>query len=180
MNYDEERLQEALQDPFRQRKAFEQVVRDYSPRLYAQIRRMVLAHEDADDILQNTFLKAWNNLAYFRGEARLSTWLYRIAFNESLAFLQQQKVHLPIDDPEANVANRLMADEYFNGDEGEARFQEAISRLPEKQRIVFNLKYFEDLKYEEISDILGTTVGGLKASYHLAVKKIEAFIGGND
>lgn len=180
MNYDEERLQEALQDPFRQRKAFEQVVRDYSPRLYTQIRRIVLTHEDADDILQNTFLKAWNNLSYFRGEAKLSTWLYRIAFNESLTFLQQQKNHLPIDDPEANVCNRLMADEYFDGDEGEALFQEAVSQLPEKQRIVFNLKYFDDLKYEEISDILGTTVGGLKASYHLAVKKIEAFIAGHD
>lgn len=173
---DENGLLAAIQDPKQQHKAFEMMVKLYSPQLYAQIRRMVLYHDDADDILQNTFLKAWTSLSTFRGESKLSTWLYRIAFNETLAFLGKQKDNLALDDPEAAIVNQLMSDEYFDGDETEARLQAAVQNLPPKQRQVFTLKYFEEMKYEAISEILGTTVGGLKASYHLAVEKIEKFL----
>lgn len=173
---DENGLLAAIQDPKQQHKAFEMMVKLYSPQLYAQIRRMVLYHDDADDILQNTFLKAWTSLSTFRGESKLSTWLYRIAFNETLAFLGKQKDNLALDDPEAAIVNQLMSDEYFDGDETEARLQAAVQSLPPKQRQVFTLKYFEEMKYEAISEILGTTVGGLKASYHLAVEKIEKFL----
>ena len=171
--FTEDNLIMALQDPKTQRKAFEEMVKRYSPQLYSQIRRMVLSH---DDILQNTFLKAWSNLSSFRGDSKVSTWLYRIAFNETLAFLGKQKNDIPIDDPEATVVNYLMSDEYFDGDETEAKLQAAVQSLPPKQRQVFNLKYFDEMKYEDISEILGTTVGGLKASYHLAVEKIQKFL----
>lgn len=174
--FDEYELIKALRDPSQQRKAFEKMVNRYSSQLYTQIRRMVLDHDDADDILQNTFLKAWANLSSFRGDSKLSTWLYRIAQNETLSFLSKQKNHIALDDPEASVVNQLMADDYFDGDETEARFQAAVQSLPPKQRQVFIMKYFEEMKYESISEILGTTVGGLKASYHLAVEKIENFL----
>ena len=170
--FTEDNLIMALQDPKTQRKAFEEMVKRYSPQLYSQIRRMVLSHDDTDDILQNTFLKAWSNLSSFRGDSKVSTWLYRIAFNETLAFLGKQKNDIPIDDPEATVVNYLMSDEYFDG----AKLQAAVQSLPPKQRQVFNLKYFDEMKYEDISEILGTTVGGLKASYHLAVEKIQKFL----
>lgn len=178
--FDEEKLVRDIMDPKNQRKAFEEMVSRFSPQLYAQIRRMVLDHDDADDILQNTYLKAWSSISTFRGNSKLSTWLYRIAYNETLAFLGKQKDHIPLDDPEASVVNHLMADEYFDGNEEEARFQAAIQKLPPKQRQVFNLKYFEDMKYETMSELLGVTVGGLKASYHLAVEKIEYFLSKED
>ena len=127
-------------------------------------------------IAKLTLLKAWSNLGSFRGDSKVSTWLYRIAFNETLAFLGKQKNDIPIDDPEATVVNYLMSDEYFDGDETEAKLQAAVQSLPPKQRQVFNLKYFDEMKYEDISEILGTTVGGLKASYHLAVEKIQKFL----
>lgn len=167
-----------IQEPDRQREAFGKIVDAYSEQLYWQIRRMVLSHDDANDILQNTFLKAWTNLEYFRGEAKLQTWLYRIAMNECLNFLNRQKntEKVSLDDDEATVANTLEEDCYFDGDEAQRLFQEAIHTLPEKQRMVFNLKYFQDMKYEDISEILGTSVGALKASYHHAVKKIEDFL----
>lgn len=177
MNHiDEKRLIEDIQNPKQQRKAFEVMVNQFSPQLYAQIRRMVLYHDDADDILQNTFLKAWASLGTFRGESKLSTWLYRIAFNETLAFLGKQKNTITLDDPEAAIVNQLMADDYFDGDETEAKLQAAVQSLPPKQRQIFIMKYFEEMKYEAISELLGTTVGGLKASYHLAVEKIENFL----
>ena len=174
---EEQLLMQKLSDPTTQRKAFEQVVREYGEQLYWQIRRMVLTHEDADDVLQNVFIKAWSHLDDFHQESRLSTWLYRIAVNESLDFLRKQKNNTMIhaDDVESGVANMLVADNYFDGDKTEAMLQEAISQLPDVQRTVFTLKYFEDMKYSEMSRILKTSEGSLKASYHIAVKKISEF-----
>lgn len=176
-SYTERDLIPLLQDPATRRKGFGRVVAQYSEPLYWQIRRMVYSHEDANDLLQNTFVKAWSNLAYFRGEAKLSTWLYRIALNECLAFLNRQRAasNLSIDELDQSLLNKLESDSYFDGDETQKMLQRAILHLPEKQRMIFNMKYFQDMKYEEISEILGTSVGALKASYHHAVKKIEAF-----
>ena len=181
-NYNEEEIIAQLQDPKLQRKAFGKVVRHYSEPLYWQIRRMVLSHDDTNDLLQNTFIKAWSNLEYFRGEARLSTWLYRIAINESLNFLNKQRAinQLSLDEAETTALAKLESDPYFDGDHTQLLFEKAIQTLPEKQRIVFNLKYFEEMKYEDMSEILGTSVGALKASYHHAVKKIEEFLNQND
>jgi RNA polymerase sigma-70 factor (ECF subfamily) len=176
--YNEKEIIALLQDPLRQREAFEQIVKEYSEQLYWQIRRMVFSHEDANDLLQNTFVKAWLNIVYFRGDAKMSTWLYRIAFNECLTFLNKQRANnqISIDEINAEMIGKLESDPYFDGDATQKAFLKAIQSLPEKQRIVFNLKYFKEMKYEEISEILGTSIGGLKASYHHAVKKIEAFI----
>ena len=176
--YNEKEIIALLQDPLRQREAFEQIVKEYSEQLYWQIRRMVFSHEDANDLLQNTFVKAWLNIDYFRGEAKMSTWLYRIAFNECLTFLNKQRANnqISIDEINAEMIGKLESDPYFDGDATQKAFLKAIQSLPEKQRIVFNLKYFKEMKYEEISEILGTSIGGLKASYHHSVKKIEAFI----
>lgn len=181
-NYTENDIIPLLQDSATQRRGFELVVKMYSRQLYRQIRRMVFSHEDANDLLQNTFIKAWNNLEYFRGEAKLSTWLYRIALNECLNFLNRQRAenNLSIDEMDTSLANKIESDTYFDGDEAQRLLQKAILQLPEKQRIIFNLKYFQDMKYEEISEILGTSVGALKASYHHAVKKIESFFTEND
>ncbi|MBQ8520769.1 MAG: RNA polymerase sigma factor [Bacteroides sp.] len=177
-NYNEKEIAALLQDPERQREAFECIVNEYSEQLYWQIRRMVFSHDDANDILQNTFIKAWLNIDYFRGDAKMSTWLYRIALNECLTFLNKQRANsqLSIDAADAEMVNRLEGDPYFDGDETQKTFLKAIQTLPEKQRIVFNLKYFKEMKYEDMSEILGTSVGALKASYHHAVKKIEAFL----
>ena len=181
-NYNEEEIISQLQEPQLQREAFGKVVRHYSEQLYWQIRRMVLSHDDTNDLLQNTFIKAWSNLEYFRGEARLSTWLYRIALNESLNFLNKQRAinQLSLDEAESAALNKLESDPYFDGDQTQLLFEKAIQTLPEKQRIVFNLKYFQEMKYEDMSDILGTSVGALKASYHHAVKKIEEFVSQHD
>lgn len=180
--YNEEDVVRQLREPDSQRSAFAEVVRAYSQQLYWQIRRMGVGHDDTDDLLQNTFIKAWTNLDNFRGEARLSTWLYRIALNETLNFLNRQRIqnNLSIDDAEAAAVNQLESDPYFDGDETQKQFEKAVRSLPEKQRLVFNLKYFQEMKYEEIADITGTTVGALKASYHLAVKKIEEYLGEED
>lgn len=178
--YDEQQLLQMLQDPSKQREAFGIVVRKYSSTLYWQIRRMVYSHDDADDILQNTFLKAWVNLSSFRGDSKLSTWLYRIATNESLSFLQHKRETLAMDDPDASLVGTLESDPYFDGNETQKLLQQALSTLPDKQRLVFNMKYFDDMKYEEMSRILDTSVGALKASYHFAVQKIEAFFQAHD
>ena len=135
----------------------------------------MLQHEDANDILQNTFLKAWNNIGEFRNQSKISTWLYRIAINESLDFVRRQKNKISAD-ADLSVASRLMADEYFDGDRTQALLQEAIAQLPDVQRTVFLMKYFDDMKYSEISEILGTSEGALKASYHIAVKKITEYL----
>lgn len=171
-----------LADPATQRRAFADVVARYGEQLYWQIRHIVLVHEDADDVLQNTFVKAWNSLASFRGDARLSTWLYRIALNESLDFMRRKKTVATVDAAEAvgAVAAQLVADRYFDGDRTEALLQEAIARLPEVQRTVFTLRYYDNMKYSEMSRVLGTSEGALKASYHIAVKKISAFFDQHD
>lgn len=180
--YDTDDIKEQLRDLSTRREIFENIVRDFSEQLYWQIRRMVIFHDDANDILQNTFIKAWENIDYFRGEAKLSTWLYRIAMNECLNFINKKKniEQISIDDTESSLSNQLESDQYFDGDKTQLLFQEAINTLPEKQKIIFNLKYFQNMKYEEISEIMGTTVGALKASYHHAVKKIEDFFNAND
>lgn len=174
---DEQLLMKQLEDPKMQRKAFERVVREYSEQLYWQIRRIVLSHDDTDDVLQNVFLKAWTHLSDFHHDSRLSTWLYRIAVNESIDFTRRKKnqAMLSTDDVEQSVVNMLLADNYFDGDETEAQLQEAIAQLPDVQRTVFTLRYFDDMKYSEISKILNTSEGALKASYHIAVKKISEF-----
>ena len=173
---DEQEIMNQLKDPKTRRKAFEQLVNQYSEQLYWQVRRIVLLHEDANDVLQNVFLKAWSKLDSFHQESTISTWLYRIALNESLDFMRRKKAQMvSMDDDAATVGSMLMADDYFNGTEAEAMLQEAIAQLPEVQRTVFNMRYFDDMKYSEISEILQTSEGSLKASYHIAVKKISEF-----
>lgn len=176
--YNEQEVLKLLQDESTQRKGFEMIVAQYSEQLYWQIRRMVLSHDDANDLLQNAFVKAWMNIDYFRAEAKLSTWLYRIALNECITFLNKQRAAntVSIDDPEAVLVQKLESDPYFSDDDAQLLLQKALLALPEKQRMVFNLKYFQEMKYEEMSEIFGTSVGALKASYHHAVKKIEKFL----
>ena len=177
MNYDDKTITQMLSDPKKQRQAFSMVVSQYSEPLYWKIRRIVLNHEDANDVLQNVFLKAWNNLGDFQQKSKISTWLYRIAVNESLDFLRRQKTASMVSaDEDIMVGNRLMADEYFDGDEAQALLQEAISRLPDVQRTVFTLRYYDEMKYSEMSRLLTTSEGALKASYHLAVKKISEYV----
>lgn len=173
----EEELQIQLSQPNKRAAAFSSLVRSYQERLYWHIRKMVLSHEDANDVLQNTFMKAWNGLDGFRGDSQVSTWLYRIATNETLTFLTNKRMRSSgsIDEVEESLILNLKADTYFNGNEIQLKLQEAILTLPEKQRLVFNMKYFDDITYEQMESILGTSVGALKASYHHAVKKIEKF-----
>lgn len=158
-----------------QNYAFNLLVRKYQQKIYWHIRKMVIDHDDADDLTQETFVKVWQNLHTFQGNSQLYTWIYRIATNECLNFLRKkkQKFFLPIADISKELLRKLETDPYISGDEVSIRLQKALLKLPEKQRLVFNMKYFDDLSYEEISEILGTSVGALKASYHHAVKKIE-------
>lgn len=164
------------------RQGFEQLVRQYSQQLYWQVRRIVLTHEDADDVVQNALLKAWSSIDTFHGDSKVSTWLTRIAINEALDFQRRQKRRptMSADDSDLSLANRLMADDYFDGDQADARLQEAIARLPEVQRNVFLMRYYDELKFSEISRITGTTEGALKASYHIAVKKITEYFRQHD
>ena len=153
------------------------LVEKYSEPLYWKIRRMVLSHDDADDVLQNVFIKAWNSMDDFQNKSKISTWLYRIAINESLDFLRKQKKTMVVNaDENASVANRLMADDYFDGDRAQALLQEAIALLPDVQRMVFNLRYFDEMKYSDMSKLLDTSEGALKASYHIAVNKISEYL----
>ena len=177
---DEKALIRQLSDASTKEAAFTRLVREYQEPLYWQIRRMVLSHDDADDVLQNTFVKAWEAIDNFRQESRLQTWLFRIAINESLNHLARRKQSVSLEQKEGTLAATLAADSYFDGDEAQQQFQEAISTLPDKQRLVFNLKYFDEMKYEDMSDLLGTSVGALKASYHHAVRKITDFFKNND
>jgi RNA polymerase sigma-70 factor, ECF subfamily len=171
-NPDNEILEVLNKDPG---KGFPLVVEKYSSRLYWHIRRLVILHEDADDALQNTFLNAWRNISNFRNESSLYTWLYAIATNESLAIINKRvkNAAISLNDIESYLANSREGSTWFDGDEAQIRLQNAILQLPEKQRIVFNMKYFNDMTYEDMSKILDTSVGALKASYHHAVKKIE-------
>jgi RNA polymerase sigma-70 factor (ECF subfamily) len=179
---EEEQLMVELTDPKTQRQAFERLVREYSEQLYWQIRRIVLIHEDANDVMQNVFLKAWSHLDSFHQDSKISTWIYRIAINESLDYMRHKKIQNSIstDDEDMHVAKTLMADKYFDGDETAALLQEAIAQLPDVQRMVFNLRYFEEMKYSDISALLHTSEGALKASYHIAVKKISEFFQRHD
>ena len=172
---DEKALIEKLQNPQTASQAFDTLMHVYGEQVYWHIRKMVVNHDDASDLLQNTFIKVWNNVDYFRGDAKLSTWLYKIAINESINFLKKERAknNVLIDGDDSFLLNNLESDEYFDGDELKLELQKAIAKLPEKQRLVFNMRYFDDMKYEQISEILGTSVGALKASYHHAVKKIE-------
>lgn len=179
-NFNEDEIQAKLQDPKTQRQAFEDIVNHYGQQLYWQIRRLVTYHEDADDVLQNTFIKVWTNINSFRGESKLSTWLFKIAYNESITFLKHKRETLSLDDEESVVTSQLESDPYFDGDETQTMLQEAMNTLPDKQRAVFQMKYFDDMKYEDISEVTGTSVGALKASFHHAVKKIEDFFNSHD
>ena len=162
--------------------AFNQLMQKYQQKVYWHIRKMVIDHDDANDLTQETFIKAWQALQNFRGDAQLFTWLYRIATNECLNFLNKKKrrFFLPIGDVEEELLEKLAANPVISGDEIQLKLQKAILKLPNKQRIVFNMKYFDDLKYEDIAEITGTSVGALKASYHHAVHKIEGFLNGED
>lgn len=172
---DEKELVRQLHDEKTASQAFETLLKTYTEPVYWQIRRMVLNHDDANDVVQNVFIKAWSNLHNFRGDAKLSTWLFKIAVNESINFLNKEKHRVQgggESDEDSLLIKNLEADEYFDGDALQLELQEAIAKLPEKQRLVFNMRYYDELKYEEISEILGTSVGALKASYHHAVKKL--------
>lgn len=154
--------------------AFELIVEAYSERLYWHIRRMVTYHEDADDVLQNTYIKIWKNISSFRGDSKVYTWLYRIATNEALDHIRKNKKLQTVGaDGESVEYDNAHGDMYFDSEMAEARLHKAIAALPEKQRLVFNLKYFEEMKYEDMAEVTGTSVGALKASYSLAVKKIK-------
>lgn len=164
-------------------EAFRELIKKYQQKIYWHVRRMVINHDDADDVVQDIFIKVWRNLGKFRADSQLYTWLYRIATNECITFLnkKKQKQSISLDDESSAYLSESLADgSYFSGDKAEMKLQQALLTLPDKQRLVFNMKYFEDLKYDEISEIVGTSVGALKASYHLAVKKIENFFASND
>jgi len=158
--------------------AFRKLINKYQERLYWHIRRMVHFHEDADDVVQNTFIKVWKNLDKFKRQSKLYTWLYRIATNESLTFIQKRKRKgtVALETDEYDLGAELTADVYFEGDEIQIKLQEAIDTLPDKQKVVFNLRYYDEMKYDEMSEVLETSVGALKASYHHAVKKIEKYL----
>ena len=178
---EEQEFIQQLLNPKTQNEAFQKLLLTYQKPLYNHIRNIVLNHDDANDILQNTFIKVFKNLKNFKGDSKLFSWMYRIATNEALTFLNQKakKGGVTSESIQNKVIDNLQADVFFDGDEIQLKLQKAIAKLPEKQQLVFKMKYFEELKYEEISEILGTSVGALKASYHHAVKKIEAFINTN-
>jgi RNA polymerase sigma-70 factor (ECF subfamily) len=182
MNPTEEELVLQFSQPTHRAGAFSIIVRTYQERLYWHIRKMVLIHDDANDVLQNTFMKAWNGLDGFRGDSQISTWLYRIATNETLTFLTNKRMRFQnsIDDVDEVMLQNLKSDTYFNGNEIQLKLQKAILTLPEKQRLVFNMKYYDDITYDQMEAILGTSVGALKASYHFAVKKIEKYLSDED
>jgi RNA polymerase sigma factor (sigma-70 family) len=177
---EKEFIQELLH-PKTQNEAFQKLLQDYQKPLYHHIRNIVLNHDDADDVLQNTFIKVFQNLKNFKGDSKLFSWMYRIATNEALTFIKQkaQKNKVSTEELQNKKIDNLKADVYFDGNEIQIKLQKAIALLPQKQQLVFKMKYFEELKYEEIATILETSVGALKASYHHAVKKIEAYITSN-
>lgn len=178
---EEKEFIQQLLNPKMQNEAFQKLLLIYQKPLYNHIRNIVLNHDDTDDVLQNTFIKVFNNLKNFKGESKLFSWIYRIATNEALTFLNQKakKNGITSEELQNKAIDNLQADVYFDSDEIQLKLQKAIATLPEKQQLVFKMKYFEELKYEEISEIIGTSVGALKASYHHAVKKIEVFVKSN-
>jgi len=167
-----------LQDPKSKEAAFRELLQLYKERLYWHIRKIVISHDDTDDVLQNTFIKVHRSIDKFKGESKLFSWLYRIATNESITYINKKSKRLQITNEEhqTNAINNLTADVYFEGDAIQLKLQKAIASLPQKQQLVFNMKYFEDVKYKDMAEILDTSEGALKASYHIATKKIEAFL----
>lgn len=178
MHLDDQTLINQFRDPQTKERAYTAIIKKYQEKLYWHIRRMVVLHDDANDILQNVFIKVWNGLNNFREDSQLYTWLYRIATNESLTFLDQQKRKsaLSLSGLEVSLENKIKADQNFDSNKLEWKLQLAIQKLPEKQRIVFNMRYYDEMPYNEMSQILSTSEGALKASYHHAAKKIEEFI----
>lgn len=178
VSQDDKTLLALYRIPDTKEKGFTLIIRKYQERLYWHIRRMVMDHDDANDVLQNVFIKVWKNLENFREDAQLYTWLYKIATNESLTFLEQQKrkTSISLSEVETGLSNKLRADPQFDPNKLEWKLQRAILSLPDKQRIVFNLRYYDEMPYEEMSKVLETSEGALKASYHHAVKKIEEYI----
>ncbi len=177
-NLDDKELLSQFKNEASKEAGFTRIIKKYQEKIYWHIRRMVVEHEDANDVMQNMFIKVWNNLDNFREDSQLYTWLYRIATNESLTFLEQQKKRTTssLSDEYSNLSNKLQADKHFDGNKLEWKLQMAIQELPEKQRAVFNLRYFDEMPYEEMSRVLDTSEGALKASYHHAVKKVEDYI----
>ncbi len=167
-----------FRDPVTREKAFTAILKKYQEKLYWHVRRMVIGHDDANDVLQNVFIRVWNGLENFREDSQLYTWLYRIATNETLTFLEQKKKRssVSLSDVESGLSNKIMADKDFDGNKLEWKLQLGIQQLPEKQRVVFQLRYYDEMPYEEMSRVLETSEGALKASYHHAVKKIEDYI----
>jgi len=178
LHLEDDELLNRFKKPSSKNYAFNLLTRKYQERIYWHIRKMVISHDDTDDLVQDTFVKVWKNLAKFKGNSQLYTWIYRIATNECLAFLnkKRKRFFIPIHDISNELANKLESDINMDGNEIQFKLQKALLTLPDKQRLVFNMKYFDEMKYQEISDILGTSVGALKASYHLAVKKIERIL----
>lgn len=177
----ETQLLEQLKSDRERDQAFRALISLYKERLYWHIRHIVKSHDDTDDVLQNTFIKVYKNINGFKGDSKLYSWMYRIATNEAITFINKNAKRLQISNEETQqlAVNNLKADVYFEGDDIQYKLQQAIATLPEKQQLVFNMKYFQDLKYKEISEILETSEGALKASYHLAVKKIESYLTNN-
>ncbi len=175
---EEQQLIQNLKNPKKQSIAFDELVRIYKERLYWHIRKIVINHDDTDDVLQNTFIKVFKNINGFKEESKLFSWMYRIATNEAITFLNKKakKSNIPIEEYQKELRTSVQNDELFDGDTIQIILQKAIAELPHKQQLVFNMKYFDDMKYEEMSEILDTSVGALKSSYHHAVKKIEAFV----
>ena len=169
---------ETCRNPESGNYGFNLLVRKYQKQIYWHIRRIVIEHEDADDLVQDTFVKVWRNLEKFREESKLYTWIYRIATNEALSFIKikKRKAMMSLSNYENQLSQNLEEDNYFSGDEIQLKLNKAILTLPAKQRMVFNMKYFDEMKYDDISEVVGTSVGALKASFHIAVKKIEKFI----
>lgn len=183
LNYSDQELLIQFRDPsnYNQHYVFNLIVKKYQQKVYCHVRRMVIDHDDANDLVQNTFIKVWQHLGNFREDSQLFTWIYRIATNECLGFLKQKRrrFYLPIADVEKELSNKIEEFTYFDSNKLELKLQQAILSLPEKQRIVFNLRYYDNMKYEEMSKILNTSVGALKASYHHAVAKVEKIIKGS-
>ncbi len=178
---DEAQLIEQLKSEVHKNQAFKALLKLYKERLYWHIRNIVKSHDDADDVLQNTFIKVFKNIDKFKGDSKLFSWMYRIATNESITFINKKAKRLQVSNEEVQqlALNNLTSDVYFEGNDIQLKLQKAIATLPKKQQLVFNMKYFEDLKYKNMSDILETSEGALKASYHIAVKKIEAYLTSN-
>ena len=175
---EDQQILEKFRAPDSRSYAFNLLIRKYQERVYHLIRKMVIDHDDTDDLVQETFIKVWKNLDTFQGDAQLFTWIYRIATNECLRFLKKKrrKFLIPVGDVAQELAQKIDSSPWIDGNEIQKKLQKALLTLPDKQRLVFNLKYFEEMKYEAMSEITGTSIGALKASYHLAVKKIEAHL----